>query len=414
MSDLGAKNGVYLGSIAKSSPPLQPRGFQSIPAYGFLNNSAAFSGDVSVDVETGEIIEKTAQYCPVSARLERFELQSAVRHLLPESRTAKCLRYVHTKGEEVGVYKNKEGSTFFSGLQVCASVWACPCCAAKISERRRVEVLQAIEKHEAAGGQVLLLTLTNPHTKTDDLSDMLKAQAQAMRRFNSTKAACKLWKSIDCVGTIRAYEVTHGVNGWHPHFHILIFCNINQNPLELYNLRERFFDLWSNCCRLAGLAAPSFEHGVDLQDGIKASEYVTKGVWGLDREMTKGHLKKAKTGGRSPFDLLRSYAHDNDKQAGALFVEYATVFKGRRQLVWSKGLKALFLVSDRTDEETAAAQEDDAVLLGMITFSQWRAIRFFNVRGHILELGRFGGWEAIICYIEPLERDYQKVKIPLT
>ena len=153
-----------------------------------------------------------------------------------------------------------------------------------------------------------------------------------MSRFNGDKSSRKLFAFIDCIGTVRAWEVTHGDNGWHPHFHILLFV---RPGLDLEQLRFEFYALWANCCRLAKLPIPSQEHGVRLDDGAQAANYVSKGLWGLDREMTKGHLKKAKHG-RSPFDLLRSYLYDQDRQAGALFCDYARSFKGKRQLVWSK------------------------------------------------------------------------------
>lgn len=373
-----------LGSNAKSHPLQQPRGLHTIE---------------SIDKSTGEIIQSNPKYCPVSVRLERFALQSAARHLLPDSRTAKCLRIRQANKNEVEVWRSSEhGTAHYAGLQTCSSVWACPVCAAKISERRRFELLQAMDKHKAGGGQVLLLTLTNPHTRTDNLQDMLKAQALAVTRLKSTKSAVKLWASIGCIGTVRAWEVTHGVNGWHPHFHFLLFV---RRGLDFEELRARFFVVWSNCCRLAGLTAPSFAHGVDLQDGTKAAQYVSKGLWGLDREMTKGHMKKASSGSRSPFDLLRSYLNDRDKQAGALFNDYAKAFKGKRQLVWSKGLKALFSVEEQTDEETAARVEDDAYFLGKITIDQWRAVRRFNVRGEILELARHG-WEPVDRFLSEL------------
>jgi hypothetical protein len=388
-----AENGVYLGSNAKSSPLQQSRGFQPI---------------TSVDKTTGEINQSKPEYCPVSVRLERFALQSSVRLLLPKSRTAKCLRlrqgegikrlgdcvgeYAQSRCKDLEVWRSREhGTAHYVGLQTCSSVWACPVCAAKISERRRFELLQAIEKHQEQGGQVLLLTLTNPHTRTDNLQDMLKAQALAMSRFTSIKASRSLRSSIGCIGTIRAYEVTHGVNGWHPHFHVLLFVS---QGLDLEDCRYRFFEVWSSCCRLAGLPAPSFAHGVDLQDGTKAAQYVSKGLWGLDREMTKGHMKKAAKGGKSPFDLLRLYLNDRDKQSGALFVEYSTAFKGKRQLVWSKGLKELFSVEEQTDEETSARVEDDAYLLGKIEIEQWRAVLRVDARGEVLELARYG-WDSV-------------------
>lgn len=345
-----------------------------------------------VDYSTGEVFQSKPDYCPNSSRIERFALQSAARRLLPDSRTAKCLRIRHSTVSDVEVWRSADhASAHYVGLQTCASVWACPVCAAKISERRRGELLHAMHQHEANGGQVLLLTLTNPHTRTDDLNAMLKAQALAMSRFKSTKSAKALWRSIDCVGTVRAWEVTHGSNGWHPHFHLLLFV---RSGIELLELKQRFYSVWANCCRLAKLPAPSLAHGVDIQDGTKAAHYVSKGLWGLDSEMTKGHTKKAANGGNSPFDLLRSYLANADKQAGALFVEYANAFKRKHQLEWSKGLKALFLVDDLSDEETAAKVEDDAYLLGRISFEQWQAVLRLDLRGEVLALARHG-WEPV-------------------
>jgi hypothetical protein len=392
----GRKN-APLGNIAKSSPLQENQGFQP-----FLVDEKTRAG--LVDISTGEIIFDSPQYDPVTTRLERFALQSAARRLLPDSRTAKCLRYIQPGLTDVEVWRSSEHRTaHYAGLQVCSSVWACPVCAAKISERRRVELLKAIEQHEANSGQVLLLTLTNPHTRTDDLPAMLKAQALAMSRFNSTKSAKKLWDSIGCIGTVRAWEVTHGDNGWHPHFHILLFV---RSGLDLQEVQSRFYAVWANCCRLAGLPIPSELHGVRLDDGAKAAKYVTKGLWGLDAEMTKGHIKKAAKGGRSPFDLLRSYLA-SDKQAGALFVEYAKAFKGKRQLVWSKGLKALFEVEEQTDEETAAKLEDDAFLLGSIGFDDWRLILKAEVRGEVLELARHD-WEAVDRLLSYLRKEAVK------
>jgi hypothetical protein len=39
----------------------------------------------------------------------------------------------------------------YKGLQTCGSVWLCPCCASKIEERRRLEIVQvfvwALKEH---------------------------------------------------------------------------------------------------------------------------------------------------------------------------------------------------------------------------------------------------------------------------
>jgi hypothetical protein len=392
------QQGAPLGTYANISPLVDFKG--------------DFSGGCScrshkVDSETGEIVHESGQFDPVAARLERFALQSAARRILPNSRTAKCLRLRRKDKACVEVWRSvgEHGAASFGGLQTCASVWACPVCAAKISERRRVELLSAIEAHEATGGQVLLITLTNPHHVGDSLPVLLAGQQKAMSRFNSTKAALAMWDWMGCVGTVRAWEVTHGVNGWHPHFHLLAFV---RPYIDLDAVRARVYGVWATACRLAGLPVPSFEHGADVRDGSEAASYASK--WGLDHEMTKGHMKKARAiKGRSPFDLLRSYLHDNDKQAAALFREYAEAFHRKHQLEWSKGLKDRFGVGKESDEDVAARQDDKAELLGRIELEDWRRVLVFDLRGEVLELAR-QGWEPVQRLLDGLRRTDEAVK----
>lgn len=379
-----------------------------VPPLGIGAKSSA--APPKVDAQTGEIIQDRKVYDPASARLERFALQSAARLILPKSRTAKCLRLRQGNKAHVEVWRTKETKTTrFKNLQTCASVWACPVCASKISERRSTELRQAIDQHESSGGQVLLLTLTNPHTRRDNLADMLKSQSLAMSRFNGDRASKAIWADMGCIGTVRAWEVTHGRlrpqdNGWHPHFHILIFCD---SGLDLEVFRSRIYAAWVNSCRLAGLPIPSERHGCTLEDGSRASEYVSKGMWGLDREMTKGHIKKANKG-ETPFDLLRAFLSDRDKQAAALFQEFALTFHGRRQLVYSKGLKSHFDLVEKTDQEISQEIEESAERLGSITLDQWRVICRLDLRGDVLELARFG-WSPVQNFLDSLPAPTQPI-----
>jgi hypothetical protein len=160
----------------------------------------------------------------------------------------------------------------------------------------------------------------------------------------------------------------------------------------------RLYDRWAQCCVVAGLGLPSQKHGLKLHDGTQALNYVSK--WGLDDELVKGHTKKSK-GGESPWDFLRAVLKDPaDKQAGALFIEFAQAFKGKRQLTWSKGLKARFHIGDVSDEVLAEKLEDSAIYLGNINASQWRAILKVDGRAKVLELAEgSGGWQSVQDYL---------------
>lgn len=387
-SDSGDSGGLPW-YIAKSTAAF---GLQPAPCLDFSENLP-----FKIDRDTGEVLEvHRSSYDPASTRLERFALQAGVRRILPKSRTAKCLRARQAHRSEIDVFRSLEhSSAHYGGLQTCGSVWACPVCAAKISERRSVELRAVIDAHGSTGGAVLFLTLTVPHTRRDFLPELLQAQSLAMTRFTGDRAAKRVWADMGCIGSVRAWEVTHGRlsaknNGWHPHFHILIFC---RSGLDLGAFEDRIYTAWVNSCRLAGLPTPNRSHGVRLEDGSRAADYAAKGLWGLDRELTKGHIKKAKTG-ESPFQLLRAFVMDTDRQAAALFREFAAAFHGRRQLYWSPGLKKRFALDDLTDSEISAVIEDSAQLLGSIDLDQWRVILRLELRGEILELARHG-WEPV-------------------
>jgi hypothetical protein len=406
---LTAEKGVYLDTMRNLRPTSNGEASSDFIANGKTHLISEF-----IDQETGEILQciegkngaLVKHVDPIESRLERWILQNIVKSLLPKKRVDKCLSVRAYGQERVSLLHNKLRKTaHFGCLQTCGSVWDCPICAIKISERRRVdEVLPAMTRwieqggSDGQGGQCLLLTLTHPHSKTDVLADLLKSEQKAMKSMRESRIFKDLLTDCGCIGTIRAWEVTHGENGFHPHFHIIFFV---RTCLDLIELKERFYLAWANACRLAKLPIPSVL-GFDLQDGSHAHNYVSKGVWGLDHEITKGHLKKSKAG-RSPMDLLRSYAFDKDKQAGALFIEYSKAFHGKRQLTWSPGLKAYFKIGEKTDEQIAAEQDDQAIELGFFDDPTWKLVLKYKMRGEIIELGRLGAWGSILELLESLK-----------
>lgn len=340
----------------------------------------------------------------MDTRVARFSLQSVARSILPESRTAKCLR-IRAYNSDVQVWKHHEhGTAAYAGLQTCGSVWACPVCAAKVAERRRSELQGAMVTHQAQGGGVLLLTLTTPHQKTDKLADLLDSQAKALHRFWRDRSVKEVFQEMGTLGHVRALEVTHGRkspsnNGWHPHYHCLMFCGSTGlvDASRRKDWQVRLYLRWAACCLKSGLGEPSYEHGLKLDDGTKAGNYAAK--WGLEDEMTKGHTKKA-LHGETPFDFLRAYLADgSDRQAAALFKEFAETFRGKRQLSWSKGLKARFAIEETTDEQLANRVEESAVLLGLLTVDQWRDVLKVDGRATVLEIAARSGWHEVQRYL---------------
>ncbi|HEV7368953.1 protein rep [Arenibaculum sp.] len=256
----------------------------------------------------------------------------------------------------------------FGGVMTCGSVWMCPVCAAKVTEGRRQEVAQAIEAHLAAGGRVYMAAFTAPHDRRMTAQELRGLIAGSWRRMQGGKR----WKAAkvkaDLVGTVRALEVTHGDHGWHPHLHVLFFFGADADPDEVDAFGVFLFEQWARIIRKLGYGEcnPAVWRFEEARSSDDAGDYVAK--WGADREVTKGHAKLGRKGGRSPWQILTDIAA-GDRRSIMLFREYAAAFKGARQLTWSGGLKQRYGIVDVSDEviaETAAEHEEAAPLAGRL------------------------------------------------
>lgn len=326
------------------------------------------------------------------ARYERWALKSVAEKALCRGgkwgRVFRCHRY--RLGSEVEVWRDPiRSSASFRKLETCGGVWVCPPCSAKVSERRRLELVQGVKAHREKGGAILFLTLTFPHGVGDVLKDILGRFLHAIRWMTGHSAYQALREEVGLLGYVRALEVTHGQNGWHPHTHSLLFIERPLSPVELELMKAKLFAVWVSACKAKGLPSPSFRHGVDLKPATAntedlIAEYVAKWGyqpkktphWTATHELTKANSKHGRRHGRTPWDLLRSDLVEDDPQALALFAEYADAFKGRSQLTWSRGLRAkLSLGEELTDQELAEqASEDENQLLVSMDAHTWRRV----------------------------------------
>lgn len=381
---VGRESGVPLGIVTKNSSPPQPMTIDFTLGTGEILQCRQ-NKDLSLSIVKS----------PQQARAERWALKSVVNKIMPNSRTAGCMRLLAPiKGQlisqtQVQVHLSPEhNKAFYTGLITCGSIWPCPICASKVSERRRIELAEALEAAKALGWNVHLVTLTIPHGKGDDLATMKALQQKALAKLSNGKNSLKnrlLRNGIEQHGYIRAYEVTHGQNGWHPHYHVLLFTSgcTSQQLLSLYA------PSWQKACVSVGLPMPSDKHGCTVQDGSEASRYVTK--WGLEDEMTKANTKVTKRKGKTPFGLLRAVLDEDDQEyqpdyASTLFRTYAKAMKGARQLHWSVGLRQkLAMAPEISDQQLAEHVTDErSIHLANISLEQWKAIRKAKAEPHIL------------------------------
>ena len=299
-----------------------------------------------------------------TARQARFSAQSSATKLLANLLTPRESQWRVTGctrrkiGEEVAVlHSPSTGRAHFGNLMICGSVWTCPVCAAKISEGRKAELVTATNAHREAGGALYMVTFTFSHQRHDKLRDLLQRFSAAMKWMREHRAYKDLKRSLGYVGDIRTREITYGdANGWHPHEHGLWLVADQLPRAKLRAMMDVLFSLWSRACARAGLGAPNRKRGVNIVHCMSAADYMAKfgreQTWGVASELSKQHIKTGKAKSMTPFDLLRSYEAGN-KQHGALFAEYAQELFGKRQIIWSPGLKAIFGIAIREDQDLA-------------------------------------------------------------
>ena len=399
--------------------------------HGRIASRASQSGDESSKVRSPTIHGKN---CFQGAKTElgdlvkaggkgraiwRFALQSAARELLPCEGVATCMRGVRPRegAYDVSVLYAPIGQIgHFGGLQICKSVWMCPVCAAKVSEKRREELSTALRKwtetYTAESKRMLLVTFTLQHQKENNLSDVLGALKAARRGLVSGRAAQTFNDTYGCVGSIRSLEVTYGEHGWHPHLHVLMFFDreVPILPFEA-GIKAR----WSE--RVASIGGyASWLHGCDVRFSDKdIAEYIAKWgkepKWTVSHEMTKGVAKCGRKSGSTPMQLLADY-WNGDRAAGRLWLQYAVNLKGERQLWWSHGLRdRLGLGVEKTDEELAEEHEEIAIVLANLSYGTWRVVLANDARGELIEAAGSGDVDQVrslltkLGLLGALERD---------
>jgi len=411
-----------------------PAIFRPVPVSGIspLGINTEFAADFGVrdefqkpvfcrlDRESGELVP--ANRSEIDLRRVRYRLQRVAHNVLGfKHRIGYCHR--HLGHDSLGAHIRKSGDRHsLGGLAVCGNAWVCPVCASRIARRRADEVRQLIQKATAQGHVVEMVTLTVPHGLGDSAKFLSDSVAAAWRNLT----AHRNWKSkggprslpgikhrASVIGYVRALEVTHGANGWHPHLHIIFLSEHGLMPH-----RVRLWELWSAACTALGLGEPSLQRGVDIQNGEKAGEYLCKFSddgellqtrqgeelrWDAADELTLANRKQGRRGSRKPHQILAD-AEFNPRDV-LLFREFAQAFKGKSQLQWSRGLKTWAGVGELTDEEIAEA-ESDTELVFVIPGDYWakvvRSTARADRRSLIIRLSETGGLPAVAALIAPI------------
>lgn len=318
-----------------------------------------------------------------SMRRGRYTARGWLRRESTLRRVQTCGRWATGDAVSVKVSATADGRRAgLGGVVSCGSVWACPVCSEKVNAGRQAELSQGMRAWHAKGGAVLFGTLTLRHNKGDRLKDLLAAVSPAWNR--TTSGAGAQWngskpkkdgtrseigdkRRFGIAGYVRLEETKHGDNGWHPHLHFLLFLDAALSSDQVADLQGRMFGRWETALADQGYSVLE-SVGIDLRPvmpGDQLADYFAKGTYttasAAAYEVTGSHSKKAGKGGRTPFELLGAVVEQGDADALDLWHEWERASKGRRQLTWSRGLRALLALEvEKTDQQLV----DDADLTG--------------------------------------------------
>lgn len=405
---------------------------------------------------------ETSKYGALDIRQKRYELQRTAQSILfdanerKQNRVCSCHRNVASDG--VPVFRAVDGSDARLGnLMTCGSVWSCPVCSAKITESRRADMQKAVSAWLLQKGSCLLNTRTFPHEADMPLAELLEKFSKADNFYKNSRTYKQIFganqaavaqriaknkpalKNSDMgmyprLGSVRSLEVTHGVNGWHPHVHEVLFMESDELNAgteknkkdyaahvlrKAVEVREILTALWVECLLKAGLGSQDkindmLARAWDLRGGDYVSDYINKfgrepieiKGWTIAMEATKANSKIKASGavGRkfgndwhyTPFQLL-AFATDGDDVAARLFKVFSQCFEGKRMNFWTNGLKDWFGINDKADEELSAdePQKVEEELLIRLDNEQWQQIIKTNTRHELLQVAAHYGLAGV-------------------
>lgn len=351
-------------------------------------------------------------------RAQRFYLQALARQLLPDHRVACCLRRLLPNKRSVEIWRSPTRCrAHYRNLMTCSCLWICAVCAAKISEHRKVEIDRAVIGMTALGYRPILATYTMRHSATDSLHQTLYDLVEAYKAQTSGGGWQSLREKYEVRGYIRTLELTHGENGWHPHLHVLMFCDE-----QVETLASELSERWMAILKTVGRDGKR-DVACDVRMSNDAiGDYISKfghrpvdlvatqqRYWSMQSEIAKSTSKKARGDHRNPFEILYDSGAvgidpDYVTRSRALFREYERETKGRRQLEWSRipDLRRVCTIVPLSDEDLQLKFDHDSILLAKLTVEQWHIVLRNAAVASLLSIADSGNVSELYEFLEDI------------
>ena len=263
---------------------------------------------------------------------------------------------------DVAICYSSEGGIWLQGRQSCHSVSSCPVCSYNIGVHRVDELNLSIWCFRQFGFGVYLVTLTCHHTAEMSFNDLLLRLGLACNELFRMHEVRNFLKKLGMIGRITSYETMMlGENGYHPHYHILLIADEN---LDVDYIGKWLLKYWIKCLDKFGLWCN--EHGLDCLSYQGVANYITK----MASELTLLNFKRSSGESVTPFQCLKLYHDSKDMEIGKIWVNYCKAVKGKRILVWSRGLKNLAFTMHALLCKNL--QHENSRVYGLLHLNNWK------------------------------------------
>ncbi|MEM8926204.1 MAG: hypothetical protein AAGD35_22090 [Actinomycetota bacterium] len=301
---------------------------------------------------------------------------------------AKC---GNTLGSTVVYKRSRNGRCRVNGVATCKSMWGCLGCAARRRALKSAMVKYYVDAHRDAGKGVSFASFTLAHYPTDSLHDLLEALRKSFTDMRHLKVYKQAEADYGVIGWIAALEITHGINGWHPHLHVLYF---HDEPLDVesganHGFNKALYEAFGRQIDRHLNRQIHHIHGVTLVPVRRASreqgdDHIAEYLGKIQLELTRQDLKTAKGDSRSPWQIALDAAETGDAQDAARWCEYLRATKGRNVITTGghlaelhgepteEQLNALIGDDDNDDDQGETTGDDEQVDIASSDSDLWR------------------------------------------
>lgn len=354
----------------------------------FLKKGVLTHSEVTSAKKSGALGKNTISYSKEHEIAEqyqkkRYKTQAVIQKILSNCagswKVIKCGKEKVQKDISVGVqYFPATQKVSLTNVRMCGLKWLCPVCLEREAQEQRRLVEEMMIFMQKKGYFAHMVTFTAPHKKYDSLKDLINSMKLARKRFFGDRANVKFFSEFfDYVGHITAMEIKHSdQNGWHPHFHTIIFTKKSYSESSLFKtekrptfnktskgiiqtehdlgVAEKMSVMWMNACSAVGLRTPDFKHGLDFKRGYDDNEqqhsgalinYALKASLSAEIALSQKKTGEFNTESLTPFEIAlkadgeKTIENPNSKYS-QLFYEYACATKHNSMVEPSRKLKA--------------------------------------------------------------------------